>query len=93
MRLHIKSPGAAAGFYPLVTRGKEMKHLSFAVLQLDDSCRRHCLDSGGEELAIGFYSGAVRIEAEGEFGTWSAETPPRGPYRARWPWRHSARRR
>lgn len=82
MGLHIKAPGVAPGLYPLVTRGREMKHLSFAVLQLDASCPEHRTDSGEEELAIGFYSGAVRIDAEGEFGKWSAQTPRRDTYRA-----------
>lgn len=52
MGLHIKAPGVAPGLYPLVTRGREMKHLSFAVLQLDAGCPKHRVDSGEEELAL-----------------------------------------
>ncbi len=81
MGLHINAPVAAPGFHRLVNRGDGMKHLSFAVLHLDDRCRQHRFESRKEELAISFYGGPARIEAEGEFGKCSADVPPRGPYR------------
>lgn len=77
MRLHIKSPRSAPGFYPLVTRGRDLKHLSFGVLELGGSFITHHVESGEEELAIDFYNGPVRVEARGAFGKWTAEAPVR----------------
>lgn len=73
MNLHIKSPGSAPGVYPLATRGKELKYLSFTVVQLGGSLREHTFESGAEELCLDSYSGPVRIQADG----WSAELPAR----------------
>jgi 5-deoxy-glucuronate isomerase len=81
MSLHIKSPGTAPGFFPLVERGRALEHLSFAVLQLNGILTAHTLESGNEELAIGSYAGAVHLEAEGAFGRWTANIPPRAGYR------------
>jgi 5-deoxy-glucuronate isomerase len=73
MTLHIKSPGDAPGVYPVVRRGQGLKYISFTVVQLGGSLRRHTLESGDEELSLDFYSGRVRVESEG----WSAEVPAR----------------
>src|SRR3954453_2333489 len=70
MNLHLKSPGGEPGFYPLVTRGKQLKYLSFAILQLGGSLNEYTLDSGEEELSLDFYSGPVSVEVEGESGKW-----------------------
>lgn len=73
MNLHIKSPGHAPGVYPLAERGKQLKYLSFTIVQLGGSLREHSLESGPEELSLDFYSGPVRVEADG----WFAEIPAR----------------
>jgi len=77
VNLLIKSPGEAPGVYPLVRRGRELKHLSFTVVQLGGALSEHVFESGGEELALDFYSGPVRVEAEWSGGRWAAQTGPR----------------
>jgi 5-deoxy-glucuronate isomerase len=77
MLLHIKSPGQAPGVYPIAERGKHLKHLSFTVVELGGALREHSLESGEEELSLDFYTGRVRVEAEGGFGRWSADVGPR----------------
>jgi 5-deoxy-glucuronate isomerase len=77
MNLHLKSPGEAQGFYPLVTRGKQLKYLSFSILELGDGLKEYSFESGEEELSLDFYSGAVAIEVEGAAGRWRTEIAPR----------------
>ena len=68
-----KSPGEAPGVYPIVKRGKELKYLSFTVVELGGSLREHEVESWEEELSLDFYTGAVRVEVEGTAGRWSTE--------------------
>ncbi|MGH9631797.1 MAG: 5-deoxy-glucuronate isomerase [Bryobacteraceae bacterium] len=77
MNLHLKSPGEAPGVYPLVHRGKDLKYLSFTVLELGGKLEEHTLDSGDEELSLDFYTGPVQVEVEGSSGRWSAAIPER----------------
>lgn len=77
MNLHIKSPGSAAGVYPLVQRGAQMKYLSFTIVQLDNGFKEHSFQTGDEEVSLDFYSGAVRVEVESPSGGWSADVPAR----------------
>jgi 5-deoxy-glucuronate isomerase len=63
--------------YPLVERGRALKHLSFTVVELGGSLREHEFESGGAEMALDFYTGPVSVEIEGEFGRWSADIPER----------------
>jgi 5-deoxy-glucuronate isomerase len=70
MNLLLKSPGTAPGVYPLVRRGREMKYLSFTILELGGSLREHSFETGDEEMSLDFYT-------EGEFGRWSQEVPVR----------------
>jgi 5-deoxy-glucuronate isomerase len=77
MQLHIKSPGDAPGAYPIVERGKGLKHLSFTVVQLSGPLKEHSFESGEEELSLDFYTGPVRVEIDG----WSAEIGPRASIR------------
>ena len=69
MSLHIKSPGEAPGVYPVARRGKDLKHLSFTIVQLGGALREHAFESGGEELSLDFYTGPVRVDVDG----WTAE--------------------
>jgi 5-deoxy-glucuronate isomerase len=66
MRQHIKSPGEAPGVYPLAVRGRELKFLSFTIVELGGSFREYGFESGAEELALDFYTGPVRVEIEGD---------------------------
>lgn len=75
--LHIKSPGLGAGVYPVATRGKEMKHLSFTIVQLDEGLNEHSFATGEEEVSLDFYSGPVRVEVEASGGGWSADIAAR----------------
>jgi 5-deoxy-glucuronate isomerase len=77
MKLHIKSPGTSPGVYPICHRGKEMKYLSFTVVELGKGLGEHRFESGDEEVSLDFYSGPVRVEAEGAFGRWAADVPAR----------------
>ncbi len=77
MNLHIKSPGEAPGVYPIVERGKGLKHLSFTVVRLGGSFREYSFESGTEELSLDSYSGPVSVEVEHAGGRWVAEFPPR----------------
>ncbi len=74
MSLHIKSPGEAPGVYPIARRGRELKYLSFTVIELGGSLREHAFESGEEELALDFYTGPVRVDVDG----WAAEIAARG---------------
>src|SRR5882757_9675183 len=73
MELHIKSPGNAPGVYPLVTRGEEMKYLSFTIVELSGSLTEHAFETGEDEVSLDSYMGPVLVEAVGHFGKWSAE--------------------
>lgn len=77
MRLHLKSPGSAPGVYPMTRRGQEMKHLSFTIVELGGPLGEHRFETGNEEISLDSYTGAVRVEAEGDYGRWSAEIPAR----------------
>src|SRR5207249_11208363 len=77
MNLHIKSPGEKPGVYPIARRGKDLKHLSFTIVELAGSFAEHVFDSGEEEICLDFYTGPVRVEAEGPQGRWTAEVPAR----------------
>ncbi|MCS7025233.1 MAG: 5-deoxy-glucuronate isomerase [Bryobacteraceae bacterium] len=77
MNLLIKSPGAQPGVYPLVQRGKQLKYLSFQVIELGQGLQVHSFETGPEEVALNFYTGPVRVEVDG----WQAEIPPRASIR------------
>src|SRR5438876_7050841 len=77
MSLHIKSPGEQPGVYPIARRGKDLKYLSFTIVELAGSLKEHSFDSGDEELCLDFYSGPVRVEAETPQGRWSADVAAR----------------
>jgi len=77
MQLHIKSPGEAPGIYPIVRRGRELKHLSFTVVQLGGTLREHSLETGEEEVSLDGYTGPFEITAEGAWGVWTAQVPAR----------------
>lgn len=81
MRLHIKSPGEAPGVYPIAGRGKDLKYLSFTVVQLGGNLAGHAFESGEEEVSLDFYSGPVRVEVEGAGRPWSVEIGPRASIR------------
>jgi 5-deoxy-glucuronate isomerase len=77
MNLHIPSPGEAPGIYPLVTRGRELKHLSFTVVELGGDLAEHAFDTGDEEVTLNFFTGPVRVDAEGASGAWGTDIPAR----------------
>lgn len=77
MSLHIKSPGISPGVYPIVTRGKELKHLSFTIVQLGDGFHEHSFHTGAEEVALDFYTGPVHVEVAAPTGGWSTDIPLR----------------
>ena len=72
--LQIKSPLREPGVYPLVKRGRDLKHLSFTVLQLGGALREYSTESGEEELAVDFYPGSVRVEVDSAGGSLVRET-------------------
>ena len=57
----------------LLERGKQLKYLSFTILQLGGALKEHSFESGSEELSLDFYSGPVRVEADG----WSVDIAAR----------------
>ena len=73
MNLHLKSPGEKPGIYPLVTRGREMKYLSFRIVELGGDLREHRFETGQEEMSLDFYTGPVRVEVETDGGRWSTD--------------------
>jgi 5-deoxy-glucuronate isomerase len=77
MNLLIKSPGEKPGVYPVARRGKDLKHLSFTVVELGGALGEHVFETGDEEVSLDFYTGPVAVEAEGSWGRWSAEVPAR----------------
>ena len=70
MNLHLKSPGDRPGVYPIARRGRELKYLSFTIVELGAGMPTYELDTGDEEVALNFYKGPVRVEAE---GGWTAD--------------------
>src|SRR5438270_10737331 len=81
MSLHIKSPSEKPGVYPIAQRGKDLKYLSFTIVELGGNLREHFFDSGDEEVCLDFYSGPVRVESEGPDGRWSADVAERASMR------------
>src|SRR5262249_35410974 len=77
MNLLIKSPGEKPGVYPVARRGRDLKYLSFTIVELSGDLKEHSFDSGEEEICLDFYSGPVRVEAEGAHGRWTADIPGR----------------
>lgn len=77
MNLHLKSPGDAPGVYPLVQRGRDLKYLSFTIVELGGNLREHSFETAEEEVSLDFYTGPVSIEAEGAFGRWTVDVPER----------------
>ena len=76
-QLQIKSPLREPGVYPIVKRGRELKHLSFTVVQMGATLREYVVESGEEELAVDFYPGQVRVEVESPGGSLVRETAHR----------------
>jgi 5-deoxy-glucuronate isomerase len=66
--LLAKSPLREPGVYPIVKRGSGLKHLSFTVVQMGPALREYSAESGEEELALDFYPGQVRVEAQSPQG-------------------------
>src|SRR5438552_13556016 len=81
MNLQIKSPGEKPGVYPIAKRGKDLKYLSFTIVELGGSLKHHAFDSGDEEICLDFYSGPVRVEVEGPQGRWTTDVPQRASMR------------
>jgi len=77
MKLHIKSPGEQPGVYPIVRRGQDLKYLSFTIIELGASLREHQFETGDEEVSLDFYTGPATVEAEGDWGRWTARIPAR----------------
>src|SRR4030095_1951918 len=77
MNLHLKSPGEKPGVYPLAKRGKDLKYLSFAIVELGGSLREHTFETDDEEVSLDFYTGPVEVQVEGPAGRWSATIPAR----------------
>jgi 5-deoxy-glucuronate isomerase len=72
--LITKSALSEPGVYPIVRRGRDLKHLSFTVLQMGPALREYSAESGEEELAVDFYPGQVRVEVESPGGSLRRET-------------------
>ena len=72
--LQIKSPLREPGVYPIVKRGRDLKHLSFTVVEFGPTFKEYLIESGEEELAVDFYPGAVRVEVESPAGGLVRET-------------------
>src|SRR3954469_10505566 len=77
MNLHIKSPSEKPGVYPIAHRGKDLKYLSFTIVELGGSLKEHSFDTGEEEISLDFYNGPVRVEAETPQGRWTADVAAR----------------
>ena len=77
MNLHLKSPGEAPGFYPMAKRGKDLKYLSFSILELGGNLKEYTLESGDEELSLYFYTGPAGIEVESAAGRWETRIAER----------------
>lgn len=81
MILHTRSPLNGPGVYPIIERGKQLQHLSFQVVELGGSLKEFSTESGEEELAVDFYSGAVRVQVRSSAGDLSMETQQRATLR------------
>ena len=77
MKLHIKSPGDAPGVYQVARRGKDLKYLSFQIVELGGKFREHAFESGDEELSLDFYTGPAQVDIESAEGRWSTQVPAR----------------
>src|SRR5207248_3571792 len=77
MSLHIKSPSEKPGVYPIARRGKDLKYLSFTIVELGGNLKEHAFETGEEEVCLDFYSGPVRVAADTPQGAWSADIAPR----------------
>ncbi len=75
--LQIKSPLRGPGVYPIAQRGRDLKHLSFTVLEMGGPLREYVAVTGEEEMAVDFYSGSVRVEVESGGERMSRVTEPR----------------
>ena len=54
MSFQTKCPIDGPGVYPIVERGKDLKYLSFQVIELGGELREFTTESGDEELAVDF---------------------------------------
>ncbi len=81
MNLRIPSPGNAPGVHPIVERGRQLRHLSFTIIELGGNLREHVFETGDEEISLDFYTGPVTVQAEGAWGRWSAQVPARSSIR------------
>lgn len=77
MKLHIPSPLKGPGVYPICERGKELKYLSFTLVELGGNFREHSFETGEEEVVLSFYTGPVRVQVESQVGRISFDVPPR----------------
>ena len=75
--MHLKSPGQQPGVYRLVQRGKDLKFLSFTIVELAGSLREHTLESEDEELSLDFYTGPVEVEVRWQGGRETYAIPVR----------------
>ncbi len=76
-QLQIKSPLRGPGVHPIVRRGRQLRHLSFTVVELGPGLREHSFETGDEEVAVDFYSGSVQVEVDSPAGSVSRETTRR----------------
>jgi len=60
--------GEKPGVYPVARRGVDLKYLSFTIVELGGNLKEHSFESHEEEICLDFYSGPVRVEAEGRRG-------------------------
>ncbi len=77
MNLHIKSPGEKPGVYPIIEKGKQLKFLSFTIVELGGKLKEYAFESGDDELSLDFYTGAAAVEVTSESSRWREETVPR----------------
>ena len=77
MNLHIKSPGEAPGVYEIARRGRDMKYLSFTIVELGGTMKEHTFETGPEEVSLDFYTGPVRVEVTSPSGNLAVDVPAR----------------
>jgi len=77
MKLHFKSPGEKPGIYPIAERGRDLKHLSFRIVELGGNLKEYRFETDGEECSLDFYTGPVGIEVEGPLGKWQGHSARR----------------
>jgi 5-deoxy-glucuronate isomerase len=70
MNLHIKSPGGEQGVYRIAARGKDLKYLSFQIIELGGNLREYSFESGEEEISLDSYTGPVGVLVEWAGGRW-----------------------